>query len=220
MEILNDKVFQKIYSYILISNSKLNKLLINKPTLTRKTLNLKMSKAFSNDKSIKGYIDEEILEIVNFLNSKDGFYTTSSCAGRIVLLERNGKHKYDSKWLFTSHQPISFEDIKKKLKSDSLVWFKTEPPILHIGCDKLEDAHKILSIAKESSLKRSGIISAGKRFIIEIIGHSKIDAVVIENGKVLVDDDYLKVLVKHGNVFLKEGRDSFEKFLNICKEKL
>ncbi|MBI2659990.1 hypothetical protein HYX07_02415, partial [Candidatus Woesearchaeota archaeon] len=39
------------------------------------------------DKSKKGFIDKDAVKIVNCINSKSDYYTTSSCAGRIVLLE-------------------------------------------------------------------------------------------------------------------------------------
>ncbi|MBI3035394.1 hypothetical protein HYY71_03655 [Candidatus Woesearchaeota archaeon] len=43
------------------------------------------------DKSKKGCIDRDIKEIVDIINSKKDYYATSSCAGRIVLLEMKSK---------------------------------------------------------------------------------------------------------------------------------
>ena len=40
------------------------------------------------DLSRKGSVDEDVLEIVQLLNGQEQFFTTSSCAGRIILLDR------------------------------------------------------------------------------------------------------------------------------------
>ena len=41
------------------------------------------------DKSKKGSIDDGIIGLINLINSKSDYYTTSSCAGRIVLLDNS-----------------------------------------------------------------------------------------------------------------------------------
>uniref|UniRef100_A0A4X1UD35 tRNA wybutosine-synthesizing protein 3 homolog n=1 Tax=Sus scrofa TaxID=9823 RepID=A0A4X1UD35_PIG len=40
------------------------------------------------DFSRKGCVDEDVVEIVQLLNGREQFFTTSSCAGRIILLEQ------------------------------------------------------------------------------------------------------------------------------------
>lgn len=39
------------------------------------------------DLSRKGSVDEDAAEVVELLNSREEFFTTSSCAGRILLLD-------------------------------------------------------------------------------------------------------------------------------------
>lgn len=39
------------------------------------------------DLSRKGSVDEDVVEVVQLLNGREQFFTTSSCAGRIVLLD-------------------------------------------------------------------------------------------------------------------------------------
>lgn len=50
----------------------------------------------SPDASPKGFIDHEILSLVNYLNSQDGIVTTSSCAGRIAIFLEGVKVSSDS----------------------------------------------------------------------------------------------------------------------------
>lgn len=39
------------------------------------------------DLSRKGSVDEEVVDLVRLLNAREEFFTTSSCAGRIVVLD-------------------------------------------------------------------------------------------------------------------------------------
>lgn len=39
------------------------------------------------DLSRKGSVDEDVVELVQLLNGREQFFTTSSCAGRILLLD-------------------------------------------------------------------------------------------------------------------------------------
>lgn len=39
------------------------------------------------DLSRKGSVDEDVAELVQLLNGREQFFTTSSCAGRILLLD-------------------------------------------------------------------------------------------------------------------------------------
>lgn len=39
------------------------------------------------DLSKKGSIDEDIFSIVTFINNNDNYFTTSSCSGRIILID-------------------------------------------------------------------------------------------------------------------------------------
>jgi len=66
------------------------------------------------DKSKKGEVDEQINDLVNKINSNPNYYTTSSCAGRIVLITKVG-NKYEAEWLFSSHNKISYDELVNSL---------------------------------------------------------------------------------------------------------
>ena len=159
------------------------------------------------DKSRKGSIDVKIKKLVDRINSLEGFYTTSSCSGRILLLAipRSNK-KNEVQYLFCSHKKIKYWDIKKilkiikskRIKND--VWFKVEPVILHIASENLDYAKKILNTARDIGFRRSGIISLGKnRVTMEFVSTEKIETIVSKNGKLVIDEDYFKILIKEGN---------------------
>lgn len=167
-----------------------------------------MDKLYKPDKSTKGNVDLEISELIDKINSFDCYYTTSSCSGRIILIEINKtQRKKNANWIYITHSKSSFAKIKsslskvpKDLPKSRQVWFVQEPLILHICAKDIESAQKIIDIARNTGLKRSGIFSVREnRVMIEIIGCDKMEVPVFYGGKLQITDDYLKTLVKIAN---------------------
>ena len=172
------------------------------------------------DKSKKGHVDRDIINLLNAINSKKDYYTTSSCSGRIVLLEKLSKKKSDSKWLLNKHNKINFNEIIKNLKKSKIkheIWFKQEPLILHVRCRYLDAAKKLLD-ASRKIFKRAGIISlSDKKIIIEIIGSERIDAIIAYKN-FIADEKYSKNLIRYANKNFDENKRKSERFLNVIKK--
>jgi tRNA wybutosine-synthesizing protein 3 len=171
------------------------------------------------DNSIKGSIDARILPVVDFLNSMDCFYTTSSCAGRIMLLVP-GKTKKDTEWLFVSHEPITLRHLNASMhhlpKND--VWFRQEAMILHVCCQELDDAKRLMDDSMAAGFKRSGIISLKPRIMMEIVGSSHFETILARKGKVLFSNTVLEILISEANKRLKKNFEQIALF-NECIEK-
>lgn len=154
------------------------------------------------DKSFIGKWDEKIVSLCDKINSLNNYYTTSSCSGRILLMIDQEK-KDEGLFVFVSHGKISFEKLKdeleKALKRKDNVKFKVEPPIIHISCESLEDAEKIQEKSKLAGWKISGIIGMKNNFTVELNGTERLEFPIIQNNKILVDDDFLKIIVDEAN---------------------
>ncbi|MDO8627119.1 MAG: hypothetical protein Q7K42_01510, partial [Candidatus Diapherotrites archaeon] len=106
-------------------------------------------------------VDEELIPFLLAMAEKQLYFTSSSCAGRIILLgfqgeEKKGNSFFHRKW----HRQITFPELMEGIlafNSGSL-WFKQESFILHIGCANLKDAEKILELMHSAGVKRGGII--------------------------------------------------------------
>lgn len=189
--------------------------------------NQKKDFLIKKDKSKKGSIDKEIKELVDKINSLENYYTTSSCSGRILIITmpKSGK-KQDTKWLFSSHNKISFNGIEKVLNSiknvKEDVWFRAEPAIMHIAADTLENAVKLLNIARSIGFRRSGIIGIRKNKIsAELISTERLETIIAKKGKIIVDKNYLKCLIKEANIKLKKTRIKINKlYSSINSSKL
>ena len=156
-----------------------------------------------SDRSLKGSIDQGIRALVGIINGRKDYFTTSSCSGRLVLIAKQESGKKDlSQWLFVSHDCIAFPEldraIKEKLPQEQ-VWLKKEGAILHVCCRTISHAAALLAAAKGVGFKRSGITAASRRIIVEIIDTENMELPVANKGRLLISEDYLKLLVELGN---------------------
>ncbi|MBW3004933.1 hypothetical protein KY310_03805 [Candidatus Woesearchaeota archaeon] len=166
------------------------------------------------DKSQKGEIDKDIQKLVDLINSKEEYYTTSSCSGRIVVIEipESGR-KDEAKWLLVKHGPVIVEEIKNSLKSQEDIWLKEEGMILHICCRDIEAAEKLVNIAKNSGFKRTGMITVNKRYVVEIVSTENVSTILAKKGKILVTDTYISELVSECNKKLEQNKKKIDKFI-------
>jgi len=154
------------------------------------------------DKSSVGKWDEKIISLCEKINSTENYYTTSSCSGRIILMIDQEK-KGENLFLFISHDKISFSQLKNEIieavKKNKKIKFKLEPAIIHIACKTLEDAEELFEIGKNAGWKRLGIIGTRNGFTFELNSTEKLEFPIIKNKKILVDDDFLKIIVDDAN---------------------
>jgi tRNA wybutosine-synthesizing protein 3 len=179
------------------------------------------------DKSKKGGVDSDILSLVNLINSFDDFYTTSSCSGRIMIIDKAEKRKDLSKWVFTSHKPIAMRQyssiFSRKYSSSrefqaASLWLMEEPAILHICCRNMASANRMLKIIRDVSFKRSGIISASKRIVLEILDTEKMETIIAKKGVLYLKGKYAKVLVEEANTKLRSTKLKIKKLYSVLKK--
>jgi len=168
---------------------------------------MKKKQLSRKDKSNIGKWDLRIKGLCEKINDMDNYYTTSSCGGRIVLVKGLDK-KSEGAFVFRTHKKISFNEIKKALRGvdyNGLVEFKMSCCILHVACACLKDAQKLVDKAKFAGWKRSGIMASGRRFMVELLSTENIEFPVMNNGKILVDDDFLRLVVEGANKKLERS---------------
>lgn len=167
------------------------------------------------DKSSKGHWDEKIADLCEKINSFDNYYTTSSCSGRIVLIIDQMKKGPDL-FLKIYHNLVSFVELNRDLNiiaknHKELIKFKQEPCILHVACQTFEDAKILLKKAQLAGWKKSGIIAANSKFIVELNSTEKLEFLIINQGNILVNEEFLKIIVKQANENLKKSWKKIKK---------
>ncbi len=168
-------------------------------------------------------VDQEILPLLNLINSLKDFYTTSSCYGRISLLHDVGSKK-DSGWVGKWHREVEFGEVLlalEKKPDDGIVWLKYEPAILHVVARDPEGAIKILTAARNTGFKKVGIIAMKKdRNMIEVCSTERMDVPIIQDGTLLVDTGYIKYLVETANKQFKKGNKKLKRLEKGLRETL
>lgn len=173
-----------------------------------------------SDKSHIGAWDKKIVNLCDKINSLDNYYTTSSCSGRVVLMIEQDKKDKD---LFVSvyHSKISLrqlkEDLNSALEKNKKIKFKLEPCILHVSCKTLEDAKKLYEKAKLAGWKKSGIVGTRNGFTVELNSTEKLEFPIIQNKKILVDDEFLKIVTEEANKKLEKSWMRIKKLEEMIK---
>jgi tRNA wybutosine-synthesizing protein 3 len=144
------------------------------------------------DRSKKGSIDEKCVSIINLINSMGDYYTTSSCSGRVNLWNGNGK-KNETEWIRVSHNLVDNKFFQIKHIS-GLVWLRVEPFILHVACKDIDVANKFLNDAK-TIYKKSSILSASNKIIVELRGSDFLEMPLYEEGKWLLNEEIVWLLI-------------------------
>uniref|UniRef100_A0A8C0P3M1 tRNA wybutosine-synthesizing protein 3 homolog n=2 Tax=Canis lupus familiaris TaxID=9615 RepID=A0A8C0P3M1_CANLF len=145
------------------------------------------------DLSRKGSVDEGAAGLVQLLNGREQYFTTSSCAGRIVLLDGgiNGfeVQKQNCCWLLVTHKP----------------------------CVK-DDVH---SVAIDSGFRNSGI-TVGKRgkTMLAVRSTHGLEVPLSHKGKLMVTEEYIDFLLKIANQKMEENKKRIERFYNCLQHAL
>lgn len=177
------------------------------------------------DKSGIGKIDDAIRPLVKKINSKEYNYTTSSCAGRITVMPETGK-KQENVFCCVYHNPLSFErliedinglkNIKGNIYINDCIYLKHEPCIMHVACKDLKHAQNLINKARQSGWKKSGIISIKPdKVMCELVSTEILAAPIADKGNIIIDNNYLKILLKECNNKLIQTR---LKIKNLEKE--
>ena len=157
------------------------------------------------DKSPQGFVDEDIIPLLDILNKK--YETRSSCSGRITLMK--GVKKGFAEWIYKDHFNGDFEkiwEIVSNLEDGESLRFILEPFIIHVRGKTLEDTKEILKITHVNGFKRSGLISF-KTNCIEINGTGKMETLVTNQ----LSKEYMKVLVDEANRRLQKTKDDIKR---------
>lgn len=169
------------------------------------------------DKSNEGVWDLRIRVLCDLINEKKDYFTTSSCSGRICLVR--GLNKVSNIFVYKSHDLVEFKEINDVINEcevENVVYFRQEPCALHVACNSLESASRLVDLARKAGWKRSGIFSFNNdKFICELVSTEWIVAPVVKDKKVIVKKDYLSLLVEEANKKLERCWKKIKSFESV-----
>ncbi|MEK6901529.1 MAG: tRNA wybutosine-synthesizing 3 family protein [Nanoarchaeota archaeon] len=168
------------------------------------------------DKSKKGSLDEKIIPLITLINSKERYYTTSSCSGRVYFWGGSGK-KNETEWLRVSHDVISADFLDVPMQQGAL-WLRLEGFILHVACKDMNAAEELLEIAQRI-YKKSYLLSTTNKIIVEMRGGEIMEMPFMIDGKVVYtgSTEWLVEYINRKFTVIFQGIEKFEK---VVQEKL
>jgi len=150
----------------------------------------------------KKEVDPQILPLLELINNDQKLYSTSSCAGRITLMQlpRVGDKK-NAEFLGKWHRTITFEDFNLAVTNytKGLLWFLTQSPIFHVGVKDFDYANKFIKQAVQSGFKNTIFKSTDPKIIVEVCSTERIDAPIGKEGVLLCNETYIHYLITLAN---------------------
>ncbi len=167
-------------------------------------------------------VDEKAIPVIECFMKKTGYFTTSSCSGRISLsyAPLKGKkkdHVFIKKW----HDVPKLEDILESINASEwkdILWLKFEPFIFHIGCKDLKYAEKLIKECIALGFKRSGIFRLSPFPLVEIIPTGYFSVSLGKDNKLFVDEIAIRWFYEVIKELLIFNEEKLHRFLERIKE--
>jgi tRNA wybutosine-synthesizing protein 3 len=160
-------------------------------------------------------VDIKILPILDLINQLPNYYTSSSCAGRIVVLQLPCLgDKKNAVFLGKWHRTVNIEEIHKAIKTSTYgyIWILSQSPIIHVISKSLEDANSLVKLAICSGLKNSGFKTYDKKIVIELCSTERLDAPIGENTELYCTKQHLILLTTIANKIITRSQQKMKKF--------
>ena len=169
-----------------------------------------LRKALAEDK-----VDKDVIPLLKRINALDNYFTTSSCSGRISIMEMPYfGDKVNSVWLGKWHREVTAEEVLEaigKHKSGQL-WFLVRSPILHVAARTMEDVVELLNLAIGLGFKYSNIKSVShKKLLVEIRSTERMDVPLGEDGELWVDEEYTERIVSLANAQVRRFKGKLKR---------
>ncbi len=166
----------------------------------------------------RGEVDRDIIPLLDLINSFKFFVTTSSCSGRIGILDMpEFGDKINAEFLGKWHSPVNFDDVLNAVRGIRRdAWLIMFPPIIHVACENLKVAEKLMAIANNAGFRRCGIISL-KNNIVEISSLERMEVPIAVKGKLIVDMNSLRLMIEIANRKLERSKKKLDRLYDHLK---
>ena len=160
------------------------------------------------EERLVGYLDPGAEAYLLKMNGA-GIVTSSSCTGRITLVEGRWHWLRDeARIVYKSHVEIGPEVLARVMSRPfDYLWLKVTGPIIHAWVPSLECASRVLEAARAAGFKHSGVMhgSPEEGYTIELLSAVQISFPLKLGGAYLVSAGALGELARMANEALREG---------------
>jgi len=162
-----------------------------------------------------GYLDTELLPLLVLVNRDVDLYTTSSCSGRVVVMDSEYPwEREETGIVFKTHNPIKPSDLEFIYSKPvyKRLWIVVSGPIIHIYSRSFKLASTILNTARRVGFKHSGVMHYSKDtgLFIELVTGIYIAQLARTRDEVIIEQTKIAKLVDVVNNTLLEGKKRLE----------
>ena len=158
-------------------------------------------------------VDRDILPHLELLNSLPFCFTTSSCSGRIALIDAPlVGPKYESKKAFRWHSTVDTDEVLKAIDCYSpshILWLKFDSFIIAFSVSSITWAMFFIKLARYINLKDSGIRSINPRagyVNLDFMSTEKISLPVKTPYGILINRRDLRGIIDIANFLMLKNR--------------
>ena len=167
----------------------------------------------------EGRVDPGAIPVINALNRRCEYYTTSSCEGRIQVIRTNRiGDKAGAEVLGKWHERIDPKDLRAALDrwdGKGYVYLMVQSPIFHVVVRDLGAAVELQRTGMRCGFKYSTIRSlklartGPDKITVELLSSLRFDMPLAHRGRIYPDHDQLEFLTDRAN-----------EVIGMCKERL
>ena len=170
-----------------------------------------------------GYLDTDILQVLLEFFARPKAYTTSSCSGRITVMDAEYPWiKEETNIIFKSHEEIGVNELRSVLNRPfrSRLWLRVQGPIYHVYVLDLTEAREVLDIARSAGFKHSGILVVNdENVILELRTGIELSIPMADRKGRYINSEVLENLVELANTILREAKKRNTRLLEELRKK-
>jgi len=161
-----------------------------------------------------GKVDEEVLPILLAINTREDAFTSSSCAGRIGVMELPEiGDKPSSNFLGKWHREVQVEEVREAMDrhTSGYLYLLVQAPILHVYCRTKEEAKTMFILGKEAGFKDTSYVKLKPPYLVQFLSTEYLQVPLGKDGIVFPDEEYLAFLVDRANHSFRRARGKLKK---------
>ncbi len=157
-----------------------------------------------------GYLDPGIEEVLGKLNRIPLIATTSSCIGRITIIDGvRPWDRRDSLIVYKTHtRPMPSEVHRVLSRPFRNLWIKATGPILHLRTPSIQCASWTLEVFRPHGFKHSGIISLdqARGYTVELMSGVDVTAPIRLDGRDIVEPGRVQEILDRVMDYIEDAR--------------
>jgi len=162
----------------------------------------------------QGKVDEDVIAILEIINMRVDSFTSSSCAGRIGLLELPEiGDKVGARFLGKWHRKVGIDELREALKKyeTGYLYLLVQAPIFHTYCRTEMEARTLFNAGKEAGFKETSFRSLAPPYLVEFLSTEYLQVPIGKDGRIFPDEEYLRFLVERANAAYERARSKLNR---------